>query len=354
MSRAKRIPVYSLHKASGQAKVRIDGRDHYLGPHGSPESHARYDALVAELLEKRSHGGACGPTKTLTALLALWWAECKRRYGRRGKGPFGNAVCWRPTIRLLRESCGSEPAESLGPKRLREIIEDEAAQRDWSLRYCRDVLSRVRAIYKWACSEELIDVRSYDRLRTIELRHGRQSTPLGPVDDETIERTLPLLRPRIRAMVMLQRLTGMRPSELVSMRVSEVDRAGDVWVYRPASHKTRHRGKQRKIFIGPQGQAVLAPHLLKAMDFVFPAAGRGGAPYTSDSYRRAIQRTCQRHNIPRWSPYQLRKSAATAVRAELDVEAAAALLGHSSSQVTQDHYAALVESRAIAAAKLLG
>ena len=32
-------PSYCLHKASGCAVVRIDGRNRYLGPHGSPESH---------------------------------------------------------------------------------------------------------------------------------------------------------------------------------------------------------------------------------------------------------------------------------------------------------------------------
>jgi hypothetical protein len=36
-------PSYCLHKASGRAVVRIDGRDRYLGPHGSPESHAEYE-----------------------------------------------------------------------------------------------------------------------------------------------------------------------------------------------------------------------------------------------------------------------------------------------------------------------
>ena len=32
-------PTYSLHKASGQAVVHLDGHDHYLGTYGPPESH---------------------------------------------------------------------------------------------------------------------------------------------------------------------------------------------------------------------------------------------------------------------------------------------------------------------------
>jgi hypothetical protein len=38
----------TLHKPSGQARVRIHGRDFYLGPFGSPESRDEYDCLVAK------------------------------------------------------------------------------------------------------------------------------------------------------------------------------------------------------------------------------------------------------------------------------------------------------------------
>ncbi len=40
-------PAYQFH-ISGQARVTLDGRDFYLGPHGSEESYARYCALLAE------------------------------------------------------------------------------------------------------------------------------------------------------------------------------------------------------------------------------------------------------------------------------------------------------------------
>jgi hypothetical protein len=46
MPRSNAVPSYLHHKPSGQARVRIDGKDHYLGPYGSPESKAKYDLLV--------------------------------------------------------------------------------------------------------------------------------------------------------------------------------------------------------------------------------------------------------------------------------------------------------------------
>ena len=41
-------PAYLLHKATGQARCRINRKDHYLGRYGSPESREKYDELVAE------------------------------------------------------------------------------------------------------------------------------------------------------------------------------------------------------------------------------------------------------------------------------------------------------------------
>ena len=33
-----KVPSYCLHKRSGRAVVRLNGKDHYLGEYGSPES----------------------------------------------------------------------------------------------------------------------------------------------------------------------------------------------------------------------------------------------------------------------------------------------------------------------------
>ena len=46
--KSRRIPAYTHHKPTGQARVRINGKSFYLGKYGSPESHDRYDALIAE------------------------------------------------------------------------------------------------------------------------------------------------------------------------------------------------------------------------------------------------------------------------------------------------------------------
>ncbi len=74
--------------------------------------------------------------------------------------------------------------------------------------------------------------------------------------------------------------------------------------------------------------------------------------YTTDSYRRAIQRACDSADaaakatsgveeeetarfIPRWHPHQLRHNFATAIRKNHGIEAARVLLGHKTMAVAE-------------------
>jgi len=76
-----------------------------------------------------------------------------------------------------------------------------------------------------------------------------------------------------------------------------------------------------------------------------------GSCYTTDSYRRAIHRAVDLANrdrekqagadgtnqelLPRWSPNQLRHSAATEIRKQFGLEASRVTLGHSEVETTQ-------------------
>ena len=68
--KGEKVPSYCRHRHSGQAVVRIDRVDHYLGPYGSAESHRLYERLIAEwrvrivevpLLLGQSPVGTCPP-----------------------------------------------------------------------------------------------------------------------------------------------------------------------------------------------------------------------------------------------------------------------------------------------------
>jgi integrase len=72
---------------------------------------------------------------------------------------------------------------------------------------------------------------------------------------------LPFVSPHLAAMIKLQRLTGMRPGELVIIRPCDIDMTGDVWIYEPFDHKNRWRGHRKQIPLGPEAQSLLEPFL---------------------------------------------------------------------------------------------
>ena len=54
LSERTRVPSCRLHKTSGRAVIRLNGRDIYLGKYGAPESEAKYNRVISEWLN--THG----------------------------------------------------------------------------------------------------------------------------------------------------------------------------------------------------------------------------------------------------------------------------------------------------------
>jgi integrase len=191
----------------------------------------------------------------------------------------------------------------------------------------------------------------------------------------------------------------------------------DVWEYRPASHKTEHLGHERVIFIGPKAQLILRPYLVGQADghcfspaeserrrraelhaqrqtpLPFgnsPGTNRQASPrrqpgqrYTSASYRKAIHRACDLAFPPpaelrsinpelpaaeqaelrkrlkawrkanRWSPNQIRHTAATDIRSRFGIEESSAVLGHKHLNTTEI-YALADREKAAAIAREVG
>src|SRR5436190_424304 len=108
-----RTPAYCLHKASGQAVVRLNGHDHYLGVYNSAESREEYDRLIAEWLSngRRLSGPvAQGGLSVNELALAYWrWAVDYYHWDHRG------GACLKDAIRVLRELYGHTQARDFGP-----------------------------------------------------------------------------------------------------------------------------------------------------------------------------------------------------------------------------------------------
>ena len=406
--RALKVPSYCLHKASGKAVVRLDGRDAYLGEYGSPGSHEEYERVIAEWRSGRN-GRTVPPSHarrpadpecavlSVNQVILAFWKHAETYYVKEGK-PTTELANFRIALKWLRRLYGRSPASEFGPLALKSIRHEmvnhksKKTEKQLCRRYINQQIGRIKRVFKWAASEELVPPAVFHGLSTvIGLKYGRtnarESDPVRPVDDADIQPVLPFMSPIVAAMVRLERITGMRPGEVGRMRTCDIDRSGDIWVYEPFDHKNRWRGHSRRIPLGPKAQEIIRPFLDRPDDaFLFspreseewrlrhraPYNGRSrrtpvypselrrrdakrrvsrhgkrkrppGDHYVTSSYSQAVRYAIEkaaRHGVQveRWFPNQLRHTRGTEVRRDYRLEGSRVILGEASVNVTE-HYA---------------
>ena len=374
MPQIHRPPTYRLHKARNCAVVTINGRNHYLGPYGSPESHEKYARLIAGWRGRGPHPQpslppvADDPGPSINELVLDYFRHVRTYYVKDGQ-PTSEQDNIRQALRFVRQLYGTSPARGFGPmalKKVRQAMIDAGRSR----KLINKDVNRIRQMFRWSVENELLPVSVAQALREVQgLRRGRsaarETASILPVPEEQIEAVLPHLSPQVAAMVRLQHLCGARPQEIIRMRPGEVEARSEVWIYQPRRHKTEHLERDKVIMLGPKAQDVLRPWLERdpgsycfapaeaaawhrartrrreAARNARSGAGAGksrrgpGPCYTRHSYRVAIQRACRRAAIPVFSPHQLRHTRATAIRQRYGLEAAKAVLGHTDTKITE-------------------
>lgn len=279
-----KVPSYRRHKPSGQAVVTLDGKDIYLGRWDTQASHDAYERVVGEWLANGRSLPSDNDGLTV-AQVALRFYEFAKCYYRKNGQPTSEVDEYRLTIRQLRQLYGATLARDFGPLKFKAVRKAMIGT-GLSRGVVNHRMARLRRIFKWAVSEELIPPSVYHGLAAVEgLAKGRSEVrecePVEPVTDEVVEATLAGLQQIPTDMVRFQRYTGCRPAEVCILRPCDVDRTGDVWVYRPESHKTEHHDRVRVICIGPKAQAILRPYLLR------PAESYCFSPIESEQKRGA-------------------------------------------------------------------
>lgn len=346
-------PSYRFH-ISGQARVTFDGQDFYLGKHGTPESYARYFALLAEY---NSNGQQPPNQPKRLEEVGVRIKDVTADFRHRALPRFekNNAQHNRflKLLELLEQRHGDESPEDFGPRKL-EALRDHFAAQGCSRSYCNTKTRYVIRIFKHGVSRELAPADRLTALESLEpLRQGegRETKKRAKVDTATITATLPHLTPVAQAMVRLQLATAMRPSEMFSMTPAMIDRSGKAWMYRPTSHKTAHHGKAKAVPIVGDALAALSPYLFGDENELCFVTSKS-TPWNKDSYRIAVTRAAKAAKVAHWTPYALRHATAQAVRDIAGPEAAQALLGHSRLSTTEI-YAQANEAKAIAAAMIV-
>lgn len=364
-----RVPSYRHHKASGQARVTIDGTDHYLGVFGSPESKERYRKVLAEHLGKQPRTiaddlqdqGCDLHEVTIETVLAAYWQHASAAYVDRSTGkPKAELSNIKHAMRVVRGLFGSRGthtqdllASRFGPlklKQCRQVLIDQGHTRT----HVNDQVARIRRMFRWATENEIVPPAVFHGLQSVGgLKKGeaavREGRKVPPVPMLHVEAVLPHVSRQVAAAIRLQLLTGARPGEILAMRPCDVERDGPhgCWTFRPQHHKTEHHGHDRIIFLGPKAQAILEPFLTRdAEAWCFspieaererndakmaarkcqpsrrydPRKRRKVKPlvqpdevYTVDSYRRAIERGVRAANA-----VTVRRAVAAALLAEVD------------------------------------
>jgi integrase len=215
-------------------------------------------------------------------------------------------------------------------------------------------ISKIKMAFKRGVEWGLVPVAVYHALSCVQSLSWRTAPtlrttePIKPVDQKDIDAIIPHLKPMHRVMVKLHCATGMRITELVSMRWSEIEQVDyDLWCYRPGRHKNSHRQQDRVIYFHKDFiqmmRSIRKP--LWDPDLVWCSKGKGRhrgytGQATVSSYQRAIQWAQTKYNRTakrklRWTPLQIRHMVGTRVREMHGLEGSQAVLGHSRIDSTQ-------------------
>ena len=380
-----RIPKYRRRRDRDSAFVEIGG--HRVGLPGRYDSHeslTAYHKIVQKALAAKQNGRKIRPSIDVAVvdLVGAYLDHAKLYYLPKNGQAGGEYDNLRQALRPLLDLHGETAVEDFGPLKLKEVREAMIAA-GLSRGVVNARINRIRRAFRWGVENELLPAAVSQALDAVSgLRKGkttaRECRKIEPAPESAIDAVLPLLTPVLADMVRVQRLTGMRSENLVLMRACDIERTGDVWLYRPAQHKEEHHDQALVIPLGPKCQAILGPYLDRPKTaFLFspqeselqrraaqrakavrPGSGahrtRPGVRthYNPRSYRRALWYAIRRANkqrsdeaiaadydppppIPHWHPHQLRHSIGTEVRRKYRTEAARVYLGHARMSTTE-------------------
>jgi len=387
-----------------------DGKKIYLpGKYGSPESLEAYNKEMASLLEERvdkqvtvspkSGGKIKHPLTEITVTKDLTIVELLHRFGEHAKTyyvkngkPTGSAYQLKVASDPVKEHFADLKASKFTKLELK-FVQERMVESGLSRGVVNARIGRIRTIFNWAVEEGLIDEDVAIKLKSVKaLKKGRTKAPdhpkRKPVADDVVEKTLLLLSPVVRDMVVIERETGCRPGEIFSMTWNQIDTSDDIWIYMCDDHKTIPYDIIRPIPLRAKCQKILERYRDTPPDAIIFSPKRNareqaaekaakrktkrqpsqvkrynnkstrrehlvGDEYNRKSYLNAIKRGISRYDkteikaakeenrepvlLEKWFPYRLRHSAATETDHTLGREATRRLLGHTSDQMT-DRY----------------
>ncbi|HYH69197.1 MAG TPA: tyrosine-type recombinase/integrase [Urbifossiella sp.] len=399
------VPTYKKHPTNRTARTWVGGRYVTLGPWNSPESKAAFRRICAAVeasspttVAAQAAAHVAGNPVTVNELILAFWEHVEDYYRRPDGTPTKEVDEYRQALRVVRRLFEHEPAAEFGPVALQTVrAEMVKAKAAGGLGWCRSRINkqvgRIKRCWRWGVAQELIRGGLVDDLDAVAgLRRkrsaARETAPVKPAPQADYLAALPHLVPTVRAMVELQRTGGLRPGEVRLLIPDDLDRSGDLWVYRPEEHKMSHLGRDKAVPLPPAARAIIEPWLSdrgptdplfspeRAREEMYAAwrlkrkskptpselrrrkrkeemLKRSRELFTDHGYAAWVRRACRRAKVKPWTPGQLRHSFGTEVRERFGLEVAQVLMGHKNAKVTEIYAEAALRS-ATEAAKAMG
>jgi integrase len=349
-----------------------------LGRTGSPEAEAAYRQIQVQVLTDPTFS-APKPGLVTVDNLCLAYLQYAQ------ENDPGHYSTIKTAIEILLKNFAGQAVDVLDSRHFL-VLQDMFVQYGVSRKYCNDLMKFIRAMLKWGVLRKLVAHQVYFEAKLVPaLKEGKtrayETPEQQPVPDWVVLRTLPFMSPTVATMVQVQRLTGMRPSEICKMRVGDIDRkrGNGLWYYSPKHKTEKHIGK-KPIPLGKPEQELIAPYLegKKPLEAVFsprtamqewhaerranrktkvspsqqerdrqraknPRPRQPHEFYDRNSYRIAILNAIKKGNktlpvdqqIPHWFPYQIRHAAGTEAETREGLDKAQALLGHTTANTTK-------------------
>jgi len=351
-SRRKRLPSYRLHRPSGLAVVTIDGRDHYLGQYGTPESRQKYGELISQAaigvpVDPRP---VAGDVTTVAILVAAYMKYATQYYVKNGKVT-DEVACIRSAMApllLLFAEC--DVARFSAPQLV--AVRQQMIANGWTRKFINKSVGRIRRMFRHGVANELVPPDVLTKLSAVTpLAAGRSEAVERPERHAVPEEHLLAVRDHLRTQVLrdlmdVALLTAARPGELCRLTMGMLDRSGDVWKVVFRDHKMAHLGRTRTVLFGPRSQLILRRYLKAKPEE--PVFGVKRATFSNN-----LKAVCKRLKIPVFTGHWLRHTALTEIRREFGLDAAQTVADHGDSKTTE-MYAAPDRSEGMAVAMKRG
>jgi integrase len=336
-------------------KVRLPGTDkrgnYPLRQHGAKvalaESKGRDVAesiawRMWETASKAPHEAAHDACMTLETVIDLFLRHAETYYRRADGSQTREAVNCELALRSLRGTYGRRPVDDLS---YADVLaaRDELVAAGLNRTTINQRVGIWRRCIAWALENRHCSVATKSDVWALaNMKKGRcaspEGEPVGPVSHRHVKTALKFMPPNLAAMVRVQEFCGARPSEMCDMRPCDFSEHRGVHVYRPARHKTEHKGGFRVIVLGPRAMRILSPwcRATGPEEHIFhPERAGGGPQWDANTYGKSIRyaiRAARKAglSVVDWSPNQLRHACGTRVRRKFGPLLAAAVLGHAS------------------------